>query len=63
MGPEIQLIQLSLRVEREAEAQRRPYMAYRDGFADEEVVRPRKQSNRIKGSFNLFRRRQLCECA
>jgi hypothetical protein len=63
MGPAIQLIQLTLRVEREAEAQRRPYMAYRDDFAAEKVVRPPEQGNRIKGNFNLLRRRQRCECA
>jgi hypothetical protein len=63
MGPATQLIQLSLRVEREAEAQRRPYMAYRDDFVDEGVVRPPEQDNRIKGNFSLLRRRQWCECA
>jgi len=35
MDPTIQLIQLMLRVEREAEAQCRPYMADRDDLADE----------------------------
>ena len=63
MGPAVQLIQLTLRVEREAEAQRRPYMAYRDDFVGEEVVRPPEQYNRIKGNFNLLRRRECCECA
>ena len=62
MNPVIQLIQLTLRVEREAEAQRRPYMAYRDGLADEKTVRPSKQENRVKGNVNLFRQQQ-CECA
>ena len=37
MDPAIQLIQLMLRVEREEEAQRRPYMAYRDDLADEKT--------------------------
>ena len=63
MNPAIQLIQLTLRVEREAEAQRRPYMAYRNDLADEKPVRPPKRDNRIKGNFNLLRRRQRCECA
>jgi hypothetical protein len=38
MGPTIQLIQLSLRVEREAKIQRRSSMAYRDDLADEKTV-------------------------
>ena len=63
MGPNIQLIQLTLRIEREAEAQRRPYMAYRDDLVDENPVRPSRQDNRIEGDFNLLRRRQQCECA
>ena len=64
MGPTIQLIQLMLRVEREAEAQRRPYMAYRDDLADEKPVRllAHKRDNGIKRVFNLLRRRQPCEC-
>ena len=63
MDPATQLIQLMLRVEREAEAQRRPYMAYRDDLADEKTVRSPKRDNRIKRNFNLLRRRQRCECA
>ena len=63
MDPTIQLIQLTLRVEREAEAQRRPYMAYRNDLADEKTVRSPKRDNRIKRNFNLLRRRQRCECA
>jgi hypothetical protein len=63
MDPTIQLIQLTLRVEREAEAQRRSSMAYRDDLVDEKPVRPSKRENRVKGSFDLFYRRQRCECA
>ena len=63
MDSAIQLIQLTLRVEREAEAQRRLYTAYRDDLADEKTVRPSKQDNRIKHNFNLLHRRQWCECA
>ena len=63
MDPIIQLIHLTLRVEREAEAQRRSSMAYSDDFADEKTVYPPKQDNRIKGNFNLLYRRQQCECA
>ena len=63
MGPSTQLIQLTLRVEREADAQRRPYMAYRDDLADERTVRLPKRDNRIKRNFDLLYRRQQCECA
>ena len=63
MDPTIQLIQLMLRVEREAEAQCRPYMAYRDDLVDEKPVRllAHKGDNRIKRILNLLRRRQPCE--
>jgi hypothetical protein len=65
MEPTIQLIQLTLRVEREAEAQRRPYMVYRDDLVDEKPVRllAHQRDNRVKRIFNLFRRRQPYECA
>jgi hypothetical protein len=63
MGPSTQLIQLSLRVEREAEAQRRPYMAHRDDLADEKTVHLPKRDNRIKRNSNLLHRRQQSECA
>ncbi len=56
-------VQLMLRVEREAEAQRRPYMAYRDDLADEKPVRPPKRDNLFERIFNPLRRRQRCECA
>ncbi len=56
-------VQLMLRVEREAGAQRRLYMAYRADLADEKPVRPPKRDNRIKRIFNPLRRRQRCECA
>jgi hypothetical protein len=63
MGPTIQLIQLTLRFEREAERQRRSSMAYRDDLADEKTVHPLRQDNRIKDNFNLLQRRQQRECA
>jgi hypothetical protein len=62
MNPVIQLIQLTLRVERKAEAQRRPSMTYRDGLANEKTLRLSKRENRVKGNFNLLRRQQG-ECA
>jgi hypothetical protein len=63
MDPTIQLIQLMLRVEREAERQRRSSMAYRDDLADEKTVHPPRRDNRIKDNFNLLHRRQRCEHA
>ena len=65
MGPTIQLIQLTVRAEREAEAQCRPAMAYRDDFADEKSVRltAYQQDSRVKRIWNLFRRQQPCEYA
>ncbi len=64
MGPTVQLIQLVVRVEREAEGQYRPHSTYRDDFADEKQVRllAHKRDNRIKRILNLLRRRQPCEC-
>lgn len=53
-------IQLMLRMEREAQAQRRPSMSCKDNF--EKPVRPLEQDNRIKRIFNLSRREQRCEC-
>lgn len=65
MGPTIQLIQLTVRAEREAEAQCRPSMAYRDDFADEKSVRlpAHGQDNRIKRILNLYRHQQPCKYA
>jgi len=64
MGPNIQLIQLTLRVERNAEAQRRPQMAYSDDLAAEKPVyrSTPKRNSRVKRSFNLTHRQQNCEC-
>jgi hypothetical protein len=59
-------IQLMLRIEREAEAQRRSYLSYRDDVADEKLIRPAKQDNLIKRIFNPRRQQrcqQQCECA
>lgn len=57
MEPTIQLIQLTVRVEREAEAQRHSYRVYRDDLADEKPVHllAYKRYNRIKRFFNLLR--------
>lgn len=65
MGPTIQLIQLIVRAEREAEAQCHPAVAYRYDFADEKPVHrlAYQQDHRIKRILNLFRRQQPCEYA
>lgn len=61
----IPLIQLTLRVEREAKEQRRLQMDHREDPADEKPDRlvAHKRDNRNKRIFNLFRRQQRCECA
>jgi hypothetical protein len=63
MDPNIQLIQLMLRVEREAEVQRPPQVSYRNDLADENPVCSTKRDNRTKQSFNLPRRRRQYEGA
>jgi hypothetical protein len=60
MVPNIQLIQLTPRVEREAEAQRRAAMTYNSDGADEKTARSSKQEKRILGDVNLL---PQCECA
>lgn len=63
MYPTIQLIQLSLRVEREAERQRRPVMVYSDQRVKEEVNCLPEPVTRSKGGFDLLPRQCQCECA
>jgi hypothetical protein len=63
MSPTIQLIQMTLQVEREVEAQRRSDMTYSSDGADEKSVRSSKQEKRILGDVNVPRRRPQCECA
>jgi hypothetical protein len=53
-------IQLMLRMEREAQAQRRPSILHRDDF--EKSSRPLEQANRIQRIFNFSGREQPCEC-
>jgi hypothetical protein len=53
-------IQLMLRMEREAEMQRRPSKLYRDNF--EKPARSLERNNRMGRIFNLSRREQRCEC-
>jgi hypothetical protein len=53
-------IQLMLRMEREAQAQRRQYKSYRDDLEDEKTVRL-ERDNLVKRIFNP-RRQQQCEC-
>lgn len=49
-------IQLMLRIEREAEAQRRPSILFRDNL--EKPSRPLERDHLIKRIFNLSRRQQ-----
>jgi hypothetical protein len=58
----VPIIQLTLRIEHEAEAQRRLSMPYRDDFVNEKPVRPSRRNHWIERFFNLFRRPQYCEC-
>jgi hypothetical protein len=65
MGPTIQLIQMTLRVERnerKAKAQRRSSMSYSSDSADEKTVHASKQKKRILGDVNLLRRQPQCVC-
>ena len=63
MDPNIQLIQMMLRVEREEAAHCRPQVTDSTDLAAEKPVYPAKSENRIKPIFTLARRRQLCEGA
>ncbi len=63
MDPTIQLIQLTLRVEREAEAQRRRSIPQRDDVVDEKPVHARKQNPRVERTGALLLQRQCYECA
>ena len=61
MDPTIQLIQLTLRLEREMERQRRRPVLRTDDFADDKTVRASGRKNRIQG--NVLFCQQQCECA
>jgi hypothetical protein len=63
MGPNIQLIQLTLRVEREAEARRRAAMTYNSDGADEKTDGSVRQEKCVGSGVNLLRRQPQCECA
>lgn len=63
MEPTIQLIQLMMRVEREAEAHRHRHGSYGDNFEAEKSVCSDKCDHRSKPRFTLPRRRQPCECS
>ena len=63
MNPAIQLIQLTLRVEREAETQRLRSIPQRDASVDKRPVRARKQNQRVERTGALLLQRQCCECA
>lgn len=59
MGPTIQLIQLTLRVERENEPQRRPHSAAADDFTTATPVQPGETTAPNTSSSC----RPQCECA
>jgi hypothetical protein len=63
MNPSIELIQLTVRIERDEAAKRHQHLAHSDDFADETPVRSAERDNRIKHIFKLPRRRPQCECA
>jgi len=63
MNTAIPLIQLTLRVEREAEAQRRLSIPRRDDVVDAKPVRMRKQVRRVERPRALRLQPQCCECA
>lgn len=60
MEPVIQLIQLTLRAEREMAARRRPTVAHRDDRGDERAMLPSKREYPLEG--DVVYRRQSCEC-
>ena len=59
----IPLIQLTLRVEREAEAQRRAYLADKVERAEENPVRLPKRAPRLRRAFNPLYCQPQCQCA
>ncbi len=63
MNPVIPLIQLTLRVEREAEAQRLRAIPRRNAGVDEKTVRACKQACPGKRRRALLLQPQCCECA
>jgi len=63
MNPSIQLIQLTLRVERAAEAQRRAYQADKVERVDEKPVRLPKPALRLRRTLNPLYCQPQCQCA
>ena len=63
MNPTIQLIQLTVRFEREEQAQRRSFMTHRNGRTNEKSVSLLKLNNWFKHIFNSPRPQQCCQCA
>ena len=63
MGSTIQLIQLTLRIEREAERQYLPATVFRDDLTNGKTAGLSKWANRVKGNLSLLYRQQQCECA
>ena len=63
MNPTIQLVQLTVRFERQEKAQRHSFVTHRDGLPNEQSGYLPNLSNRIKQFFNPPRHQQCCECA
>lgn len=63
MDPMITLIQLTLRVEREAEAQRRAYMTDKVERAEAKPVRLPKPVLRLKRAYSPLHYQPQCQCA
>lgn len=63
MGPIVQLIQLTLRIEREAEAQRRRSIPQRNDPIEAKPVRAAKQNPRAEHTDALLLQQQCRECA
>ncbi len=63
MSPTIQLIQLTLRIERDAERQRRPSTVYRDDLASEERFANAGEAFVSKAPSICFSPAMACACA
>ncbi len=63
MGPTIQLIQLTLRIEGEAERQRRDQINHKDDFVSDKPIRSPGQNSQIKYVSNPHPHQHCCECA
>ncbi len=63
MNPTIQLIQLTVKFERQEKAQRHSFTTQSNGRTNEKSVSLLKLNNRIKHIFTPPHRQQCCQCA